>query len=45
VSPVIVGWSSKLTGSLYGGLSVIGGMLLISGLIILLFTRKEAIRA
>lgn len=42
VSPIIVGTSSKLTGSLYGGLAVIGAMLLVSGLVILLFTRKES---
>jgi ACS family phthalate transporter-like MFS transporter len=35
VSPIIVGWSSELTGSLFGGLAVIGVMLALSALALL----------
>lgn len=35
VSPIIVGWSSKVTGSLFGGLAVIGVMLGLSALALL----------
>lgn len=35
VSPIIVGWSSELTGSLFGGLAVIGAMLALSALALL----------
>ena len=45
VSPVIIGWSSSLTGSLYGGFAVVGGMLLVSGVIILVFTRSATTTA
>lgn len=42
LSPLIIGWSTALTGTLYGGFTTIGAMLGLSGLIILLFTRKNA---
>lgn len=35
VSPIIVGWSSEVTGSLFGGLAVIGMMLALSALALL----------
>lgn len=45
VSPIIVGWSSNLTGSLFGGLAVIGVMLGLSAIALLLSvgaTRPQA---
>jgi ACS family phthalate transporter-like MFS transporter len=40
VSPVIIGWSSELTGSLFGGLAVIGAMLAISALCLIAGLRR-----
>jgi ACS family phthalate transporter-like MFS transporter len=40
VSPIIVGASSQLTGSLYSGLAVIGVMLAVSGTALLLVVRQ-----
>ncbi|TFW31335.1 MFS transporter [Massilia horti] len=39
VSPIIVGWSSNMTGSLFGGLAVIGVMLGLSALALLVSVR------
>jgi D-galactonate transporter len=41
VSPIIVGSSSQLTGSLFGGLAVIGVMLALSGVALLLVVRQS----
>jgi ACS family phthalate transporter-like MFS transporter len=43
VSPVIVGHSNALTGSIYGGFIVIGCMLVASGAVVLLCTRKNPV--
>lgn len=40
LSPVIVGWSSSMTGSMYGGLAVLGVMLLASGAVVLIWTKR-----
>lgn len=40
LSPVIVGWSSSMTGSMYGGLAVLGAMLLASGAVVLIWTKR-----
>lgn len=42
VSPVIIGWSSELTGSLFGGLAVVGGMLALSALSLLACVKPKS---
>lgn len=45
ISPVIIGWSSEQTGSLYLGLGIIGVMLLCSALLVLLSVKRAEVAA
>lgn len=45
VSPIIIGWSSSVGGSIYYGLAAIGLMLLISAVILLTCMRKTSVSA
>jgi D-galactonate transporter len=45
ISPVIIGWASERTGSLFPGLAIIGAMLLCSALLVLLTVKRAAASA